>query len=69
VDPSDPPQSTNYDLYPGFQYSLDAGSSGDVDNAIFALAFGSISTDANYNILCDFDQDAISKGTPLTFWT
>ncbi len=65
MDPDDSPWSTNYYLYPGFQYTIDAILSGGVDVAAFALAFGSISTDANYNILCDFDGDGDVDGNDL----
>lgn len=79
IDPADPPGSTNYDLYPGFWYTLEASipqndcpgdfdTDGDVDGsdlAIFAADFGR--TDCDTGELCegDFDGDNDVDGSDL----
>lgn len=65
MDPADPPYSTNYDLYPGFWYTLEGGVAGCDNLAFFAAAFGSVSTDSNYSSACDFDGDEDVDGSDL----
>ena len=79
IDPADPPDSTNYDLYPGFWYTLEGSvqqndcpgnfdGDGDVDGsdlATFAADFGR--TDCDTGELCegDFDGDNDVDGSDL----
>jgi len=64
MDAYDPPGSSSYELYPGYWYTLDAGLA-DCDLAAFAAAFGSLSGDANYSLICDFDEDGDVDGGDL----
>ncbi len=61
MDADDPPWSSSYDLYPGYWYTLNAGLA-DCGLAAFAAAFGSLSGDANYSPVCDFDEDGDVDG-------
>jgi hypothetical protein len=79
IDPADPPYSTNYDLYPGFWYTVELGpvvepcegdfdDDGDVDGsdlAVFAADFGR--TDCANPPPCegDFDHDGDVDGSDL----
>ena len=66
IDPTDPPRSTNYDLYPGFWYTLEVEITGCEDLSSFASAYGSISPYSNYNSQCDFDVDGDVDGSDLS---
>jgi hypothetical protein len=66
MDPADPPYSDNYDLYPGFWYTLEAGITGCENLSSFATAYGALSTDLNYNSLCDFNVDGDIDGSDLS---
>ncbi len=76
VDPADPPYSTNYDLYPGFWYTVaaepmdacegDFDNDGDVDGsdlATFAADFGR--TDCVDDCEGNFDEDGDVDGSDL----
>ena len=64
MDQADPPYSTNYDLYPGFWYTLDAQMvCGDL--AAFAAAFGRLSGDPEYSPECDTEPDGDVDGVDL----
>ena len=60
------PWSANYDLYPGFWYTLEAGMAGCDNLSSFAQAYGSVSSDFNYNSQCDFDVDGDIDGSDLS---
>ncbi len=66
MDPADPPYSDNYDLYPGFWYTLEAGMTGCENLSSFAAAYGAVSADLNYNSQCDFDVDGDIDGSDLS---
>ena len=64
MDPADPPYSTNYDLYPGFWYTLEAAAEcGDL--ASFAAAFGHVNGEPGYNSSCDSEPDDDVDGLDL----
>ena len=65
MDQIDPPYSTNYDLYPGFWYTLSATGPVCVDLAAFAASFGSLDGDVNYSFSCDLDSDDDVDGDDL----
>ena len=79
IDPADPPGSVNYDLYPGFWYTLEASipqndcpgdfnSDGDVDGsdlATFAADFGRTECDTEPDCEGDFDGDNDVDGSDL----
>ena len=79
MDPADPPLSTNYDLYPGFWYTLEAAvpqndcpgdfdGDGDVDGsdlATFAADFGRTDCDTGPDCEGDFDGDNDVDGSDL----
>jgi len=65
MDPLDIPFSNSYDLYPGFWYALLAGPLLCEDLSSFARAFGTINTDADYNISCDCEPDGDVDGIDL----
>ncbi|MGA1823819.1 MAG: hypothetical protein ACMUIP_04075 [bacterium] len=54
-----PIQSTNYNHYPGFWYTISAPLS------IFSKAYGSVLGDPHYNSECDMDKDDDVDGTDL----
>ena len=62
MDPAYPPLSTNYDLYPGFWYTLEAGTAECTELSCFAATYGLTSADASYNFACDFDHDGDVDG-------
>ena len=64
MDADNPPWSSSYELYPGYWYTLGAGMV-DCDLAAFAAAFGSLSGDVNYSLICDFDEDGDVDGGDL----
>lgn len=64
MDPSNPPYSLSYDLYPGFWYTLGAGTCEYINT--FAASFGSVVGDANYCAACDFDKDGDVDGYDLS---
>ena len=64
MDPSDPPWSTSYELFPGFWYTLETGVP-ECTLPYFAAAFGSVSGDTNYNSVCDFEPDGDVDGSDL----
>ncbi len=64
MDPEDPPWSSAYDLYPGFWYTLEAGTGCD-NLAAFAAAFGHVSGDAGYCPVCDSEPDGDVDGEDL----
>ncbi len=64
LDATTPPYSSSYELYPGYWYTLSAGMM-DCDLAAFASAFGSLSGDLNYSLVCDFDEDRDVDGSDL----
>ena len=66
IDPAEPPGSVNYDLYPGFWYTLEAGMTGCENLSSFAAAYGAVSADLNYNSQCDFDVDGDIDGSDLS---
>lgn len=63
MDQAAPPQSTNYNNYPGFWYTIGAGACGDL--ATFAPSFGKVAGDAGYSGACDFDTDGDVDGVDL----
>jgi hypothetical protein len=78
MDPANPPWSTNYDLYPGFWYTIETAAvdlcegdfepDGDVDGsdlAVFAADFGR--TDCGTGEPCEgnFDEDGDVDGSDL----
>ena len=65
MDPAAPPWSTNYDLYPGFWYTLEAGTAECTELSCFAATYGLTSADAGYNPACDFDHDGDVDGMDL----
>lgn len=65
MDPADPPYSTNYALYPGFWYTLEAAVAVCEDLSCFAATYGLISGDAGFNTVCDFDEDGDVDGSDL----
>ena len=79
MDPSNPPWSANYDLYPGFWYTLEAAISpndclgdfdmdGDVDGsdlAVFAANFGRTDCASGPDCEGDFDGDNDVDGSDL----
>jgi hypothetical protein len=79
TDPADPPGSTNYELYPGFWYTLEASipqsdcpgdfnGDGDVDGsdlATFAADFGRTDCDTEPDCEGDFDGDNDVDGSDL----
>jgi len=65
MDPTAPPGSTNYDLYPGFWYTLETGPIC-ANLAAFAAAFGTIDGDIDYNLSCDLDNDGDVDGADLS---
>ncbi len=65
MDTGDPPYSDNYDLYPGYWYTLGAGVMVCDDLESFSWAYGSISGDENYNAGCDHDKDDDVDGMDL----
>ncbi len=64
MDPSDPPWSTSYELFPGFWYTQEAGVP-ECTLPYFAATFGSVSGDTNYNSVCDFEPDGDVDGSDL----
>ncbi len=64
LDATNPPYSSSYELYPGYWYTLSAGMA-DCDLAAFSSAFGSLSGDGNYSLMCDFDEDGDIDGSDL----
>ncbi len=58
------PQSASYDLYPGFLYTLGAGTVCP-NLSVFSISFGSISGNTNYNPSCDLDSDGDIDGSDL----
>ncbi len=66
MDPSvPPPYSTNYDLYPGFWYTLNAELAPCDDLSSFAAAYGSVMGELHYSISCDLDGDGDVDGSDL----
>ncbi len=65
MDPDDPPYSANYDLYPGFWYTLDADPAGCEDLSSFTGAYGSVSSALNYSRSCDTNVDSDVDGSDL----
>jgi hypothetical protein len=65
MNPANPPWSTNYDLYPGFWYTLDAALTACGGLSDFAAAFGSVSGDSSYSLECDLDGDGDVDGSDL----
>ena len=61
MDPAYPPASTNFDLYPGFYYTLEAGVVSCQDISSFAASFGLIS----FGMQCDVDGDGDVDGSDL----
>ena len=66
MDSTAPPWSANYDLYPGFWYTLEAGMARCDNLSSFAPAYGSVSSDFNYKSQCDFDVDGDIDGSDLS---
>ena len=64
LDATNPPYSSSYELYPGYWYTLSAGMA-DCNLAAFSSAFGSLSGDGNYSLMCDFDEDGDVDGSDL----
>lgn len=64
MDADNPPYSSLHELYPGFWYTL-AAEMANCDIAAFAAAFGSLSGDFNYSLMCDFDDDGDVDGMDL----
>ena len=69
MNPTDPPWSPDYDLYPGFWYTLEAVIPVCDDIASFSMTFGSVSVDANYNAACDIDTDGDVDGSDLAVFS
>jgi hypothetical protein len=65
MDPNDPPDSTSYELYPGFWYILEAEIPGCQGLSSFADAYGSTGSDSNYNEACDSEDDGDVDGADL----
>ncbi len=65
MDPHAPPLSTDYDLYPGFWYTLEGGLVSCEDIGSFASAYGTLSGDSFYNAGCDLDKDGDVDGVDL----
>ena len=61
-----PPMSDNYDLYPGFWYTLATGLMQCKDLLSFSQAFGTTNSDFNYNISCDSEPDGDIDGVDLS---
>ena len=68
MDQSEPPFSDNYDLYPGFWYTLSVGPLSCEDIFSFAQAFGSTNLDDEYNISCDSEPDGDIDGIDLIYF-
>lgn len=64
MDPADPPYSFNYDLYPGYWYTLE-GMIACGDLGSFTATFGFTDTEAGYNIGCDSEPDGDVDGVDL----
>ncbi|MGA1823814.1 MAG: C25 family cysteine peptidase [bacterium] len=63
-----PAQSSVYDHYPGFWYTLE--SKGQLcDLAMFASAFGSMQGESRYLSVCDFDKDNDIDGKDLAIFS
>ena len=65
MNPTTPPYSASYDLYPGFWYTLETGPIC-ANLAAFAAAFGTLDGDADYNLSCDLDTDGDVDGGDLS---
>ena len=64
MDPSNPPYSFNYNLYPGFWYTQEAViACGDLGS--FAATFGLMDTEPGYNPRCDSEHDGDVDGVDL----
>ncbi len=66
MDPPDPPYSSDYQLYPGFWYTV-AISGGCDDLEDFALAFGHTAAEQEYGPYCDSDHDGDVDGLDLAW--
>ncbi len=61
----EPPYSSDFNLYPGYIYTLDAVlECGDIGS--FASAYGSTSFQSNYNPACEKDFDGDIDGVDLS---
>ena len=65
LDPNEPPFSDNYDLYPGFWFTLSTGPLPCEDISSFVQAFGTTNLDIEYNISCDSEPDGDIDGLDL----
>ncbi len=64
MDPSDPPWSEDYDIYPGFWYTIGTGIACD-DVAAFAASFGRFDGEPGYSPVCDSEPDGDVDGLDL----
>ncbi len=56
LDPASPPDSSNYELYPGFWYTLEAvAECGNL--ASFAATFGRVEGEPGYSSMCDSEPE------------